>query len=457
MSQLLSKMTAISALSFGTFVLGATVFAGQPAPHTLPNPVNYSLGKPVNTPANNLNEAGNAANDVADGDGDGPEVLVTKQHPLAIGIDAPVVLGRRGLNTSYGPEFQLTARVSKGINLFLVAALENVWQYKDHQVIHGHDWTTAIDQGYVSIDLNEATGKANVVIIAGKRDIPIGQFACGMTVDNLCGESYDASRYPGATGVSFEISPKALKKIFDKAVISVFKTEHDSFSMRGGVGASVTVSKKFLDAITLTGSYSAINHNQTTTDPDTGLDSRLVMQEMRASLGLVYQVSNDPNAFTVYGNVFIFKNYENAANAHYLLTAGMSRKFGKGTLSLEANLLDKTSASLTAGYSYPFADWIDVGPVMTWRQCQSGAQNCVGGLSPMLVAHIHVDDVIPKSCMPAGSKPALGDPGSGNSCGGPFRDLGGRGPGGKKETLKRLQFSKEFLDSYNRQMKQKQQ
>ena len=243
--------------------------------------------------------------------------------------------------------FQISEEFSKNIRAVLVTKLEQQildsghWNFTTRQKLL--DWAK---EAYIEI---KNVGGKPVAFVFGMQEIAFGLDHHGTLMyhsspmhSNLADPDHGQ-----VVGLTVTLDQKNIFGYFDKLETTIFETD-GSLNIGAVDGLSLRLSKQLTQKISLETSFLAKgNHGL-------GMPS-----ETRASIGVVYENGD----YTVYSEGILLRSGNpQYPHSNFAFTAGISRKFKRGIVTVESTWIQRSVLDITAGITYKLTKELNIGP-----------------------------------------------------------------------------------------------
>lgn len=259
----------------------------------------------------------------------------------------------------YGFEgrFELEAVITQSIRAVIELELERELQKSG--LLEDIDWEEVIEEAFIEIDLDRATGIPRAKVLLGKHQMAFGQ----LLERQIRFEEallWDIGNQQEVIGITVEL-PTRLLQIVDQVSLSLFEAGEEDLRISKEVGGSIQLTKKVTNRIRA--QASALMKETEDSHP----------AESRGSIGLLF--SDQSNGFEAWSQILIVNELAGFPHAKWGLQIGGSKKIGPGTIIVDYQYLDLVAHELTVGYRLGLGNHWSIAPELRQRLDLSGIES----------------------------------------------------------------------------------
>ncbi len=271
-------------------------------------------------------------------------------------------------------EIKFELLVREGIKIALKTELQQRLN-KDMRA-QDFDWEKAIEEAYIQIQTDKISNLPKATITFGKHGMAFGQkyHEIPMYKDSLIDK---ATKQIEVIGVTVDL-PTEFFKIIDSVAISVFEATAGDLKIADEKGASMRLTKKISDQMTVQIS-ALMKENIKTNDLD-----------KRASVGLIFTTKDGKRKIWAEGVIVDDSPLFNRTTIGAQI--GASSQLGSGTIVIEYQYLRDQAQEIALAYNLPVGTWLVLSPEIRYRDDLSGTKEneTVIGIRARLKAHLEV-------------------------------------------------------------------
>jgi len=241
--------------------------------------------------------------------------------------------------------FEVIAR--EGVKAVVKARIEQlIYENGDFVALQNLDWEKVLEEAYIQVETDKATGLPRAIVTFGKHDMAFGQAVSQtpMYRDSLL---YNLAQEREVIGLTIELPTKFLS-VVDSVALSLYETGFGDFQISDEIGGSIKLSKKVMKMIEIQAS-ALVKEN-----------AGFANTESRYSMGFVFTAPG--GKYKVWAQGLVFDQNPNLPLTEWGAQIGASAKLGPGTVVIDWQYLESHAHELAVAYSIPVGNHLMFSP-----------------------------------------------------------------------------------------------